>query len=191
MQQSVTRHRFTIEEYHKMGEAGIFHEDDRVELVEGEIVEMTPIGARHAETVNTLNDLMANLRGRSGGYTISVQNPIVLGVHDEPQPDLALLRLDRDRTRLPRPEDVLLLMEVSDTTLRYDRETKFPLYARGGVPEAWLVDLQNSVIELHTEPSTDGYKVVRKFDRTETVTSTTVPEVSIGADAVLGAGLGS
>lgn len=176
MQQPVTRHRFTTEEYHKMGEAGIFHEDDRVELVEGEIVEMTPIGARHAETVNTFNDLMGDLRGGSG-YTISVQNPIVLGIHDEPQPDLALLRADRNRTRLPRPEDVLFVVEVSDTTLRYDRETKLPLYARGGVREAWLVDLQNGVIELHTEPSTDGYKVVRKFDRTETVTSTTVPEV--------------
>lgn len=185
MQQPVTRHRFTTEEYHKMGETGIFHEDDRVELVKGEIVEMTPIGARHAETVNTLTDLLADLRG-VGRYTISVQNPIVLGAHDEPQPDLALLRPDRNRTRLPHPEDVLLTVEVSDTTLRYDRETKFPLYARSGVPEAWLVDLQNDVIELHTEPSKEGYKVVRKFDRAETIASTTVSEVSIPVGQVFG-----
>lgn len=131
MQQSVTRHRFTVEEYHKMGETGIFHEDDRVELVEGEIVEMTPIGWRHAETVNTLNDLLADLKGTTG-YTISVQNPIVLGIRDELQPDLALLRADRDRTRLPRSGDVLLIVEVSDITLRYDRETKLPLYAGAG-----------------------------------------------------------
>lgn len=185
MQQSVTRHRFTVEEYHKMGETGIFHEDDRVELVEGEIVEMTPIGWRHAETVNTLNDLLADLKGTTG-YTISVQNPIVLGIRDELQPDLALLRADRDRTRLPRSGDVLLIVEVSDITLRYDRETKLPLYAGASVPEAWLVDLQNGVIELHTEPSTGGYKVARRFDRTETITSTTVPQVSIGAGRVLG-----
>lgn len=185
MQQPVTRHRFTVEEYHKMGGAGIFHEDDRVELVEGEIVEMTPIGWRHAETVNILTDLLADLRGTTG-YTISVQNPVVLGVHDEPQPDLTLLRPDRDRTRLPYPGDVLFIVEVSDTTLRYDRETKLPLYARSVVPEAWLVDLQNDVIELHTEPSTGGYKVARKFDRTETVTSTVAPRVSVSAARVLG-----
>ena len=110
----------------------------------------------------------------------------MLGAHDEPLLDLALLHPDRNRTRLPRPEDVLLVIEVSDTTLRYDRETKLPLYARAGVPEAWLVDLQNSIIELHTEPSTDGYKVVRKFDRTETIASTTVPEISIDIGQVLG-----
>lgn len=185
MQQPVTRHRFTVEEYHKMGETGIFHEDDRVELVEGEIVEMAPIGARHAETVNTLNELLAELRGTTG-YTISVQNPIVLGAHDEPQPDLALLRADRDRTRLPHPGDVLLVVEVSDATLRYDRETKLPLYAGAGVPEAWLVDLQNGAIELHTEPSAGGYKVARKFDRAETITSITVPQVSVGVGRVLG-----
>lgn len=185
MQQPVTRHRFTTEEYHKMGETGIFHEDDQVELVGGEIVEMTPIGWRHAETVNTLTDLLADLR-QAGGYTISVQNPLVLGTHDEPQPDLALLRADRGRTRLPHPEDVLLVVEVSDTTLRYDREIKLPPYARAGIPEVWLVDLQNGVIEVHTEPSTEGYKVARRFDRTETVTSTRVPEVSISAGRVLG-----
>lgn len=168
-----------------MGETGIFHEDDRVELVEGEIVEMTPIGWRHAETVNTLNDLLADLKGTTG-YTISVQNPIVLGIRDELQPDLALLRADRDRTRLPRSGDVLLIVEVSDITLRYDRETKLPLYAGAGVPEAWLVDFQNGVIELHTEPSTGVYKVARRFDRTETITSTTVPQVSIGAGRVPG-----
>ena len=189
MQQPVTRHRFTTDEYHKMGETGIFHEDDRVELVEGEIVEMTPIGTRHAETVTKLNMIFA--RHTTSRYDVSVQNPIVLGAHDEPQPDLALLRLDRNRARLPHPEDVLLVVEVSDTTLRYDRETKLPLYARSGVPEAWLVDLQNGIVELHSEPSPEGYKLVRKFDRTETVTSTTAPEVSIGAATVLGAGMES
>ncbi len=185
MRQPVTRHRFTIDEYHKMGETGIFHEDDRVELVGGEIVEMTPIGARHAETVNTLTDLFADLRG-AGEYTISVQNPVVLGIHDEPQPDLALLRLDRNRKRLPHPEDLLLVVEVSDTTLRYDRETKLVLYAGAGVPEAWIADLQNGVIEVHTEPSAGGYKAVRKFDRTEMVVSTVVPQISIHAGQALG-----
>ena len=184
MQQPVTRHRFNIEEYHKMGETGIFHEDDRVELIEGEIVEMTPIGARHAETVTRLT--MGFAQYAEGLYDVSVQNPVVLGSHDEPQPDLALLRLDRDRTRLPYPEDVLLVVEVSDTTLRYDREIKLPLYARSGVPEAWIVDLQNGVIEVHAEPSPEGYKVVRKFDRTEAVISASVPEISISAGPVLG-----
>lgn len=185
MQQPVTRHRFTVDEYHRMGETEIFHEDDRVELVEGEIVEMTPIGWRHAETVNTLTDLLADLR-ESGGYTISVQNPVELGIHDEPQPDLALLRVDRDRTRLPHVGDILLVVEVADTSLRYDRETKLPLYAKAGVPEAWLVDLQNGVVEVHTETSPEGYKVARKVNRSEKITSIAVPEVSISAGRVLG-----
>lgn len=188
MQQPVTRHRFTADEYHKMGETGIFHEDDRVELVEGEIVEMTPIGWRHAETVNRLTDMLADFR-RTGGYTLSVQNPIVLGLHDEPQPDLALLRADRDRARLPHAGDVLLVVEVAGTSLRYDREIKLPLYARAGIPEAWLVDLQNAVVEVHTEPSTEGYKAVRRILRADRITSTTVPEISVEAAGVLGTDL--
>ncbi len=184
MQQPVTRHRFTTDEYHKMGETGIFREDDRVELVEGEIVEMTPIGWRHAETVTTLNMLLA--QHSAGHYDVSVQNPVVLGTRDEPQPDLALLRADRDRARLPHPEDVLLVVEVAETSLSYDREIKLPLYARAGVPEAWLVDLRNGVIEVHTEPAREGYKAARKFSRTETVASVTVPQVSIDVGRVLG-----
>jgi Uma2 family endonuclease len=176
-----------VEEYHKMGEAGIFGEGDRVELVEGEIVQMTPIGWRHAETVNTLNDLLANFR-EAGGYTVSVQNPVMLSINSEHQPDLALLRTGRPRMRLPNAGDVLLVVEVADTSLVYDRDTKLPLYARAGVPEAWLVDLRNDVIEIHAEPSPDGYKTVRKVHPAETVTSTSMPEVSIEAGVVLGMG---
>lgn len=179
------KHRFTVEEYHKMAEAGVFEEDDRVELVEGEIVEMTPIGRRHMEAVNALNDLLAEFR-KPGGYIISVQNPLILGERGEHQPDLALLRRDRDKERLPAAGDAMLVVEVADTSLRYDREVKLPLYARAGIPEAWLVDLQNDAIEVHTEPSPEGYKSVRKALRGESVVSAAVTEILIGVEEILG-----
>jgi Uma2 family endonuclease len=121
----ITRHRFTVEEYHKMAEAGVFSEDDRVELIKGEVVEMTPIGWRHARCVSNVNMLLARFAGHR--YVVSVQNPITVDEHDEPQPDLALLG-ELPTERLPGPEEILLVVEVSDTTLSYDRNVKLPIY---------------------------------------------------------------
>jgi Uma2 family endonuclease len=176
-------HRFTVEEFHKMGEAGIFGEDDRVELVEGEIVEMAPIGWRHMEAVNALTGVLADLRG-AGGFVVSVQNPLVLGEQGEHYPDLVLYRAGV-RGRVPEAGDALVVIEVADTSVSYDRNVKLPLYARAGVPEAWLVDLRAGVVEVHSEPREGGYGLRRRYARGEGLRSATLVEVAFEADEVL------
>jgi Uma2 family endonuclease len=180
----VQRRRFTVEEYHKMAEAGILHEDDRVELIEGDVVEMTPIGSRHMRCVNELNWLLS--RGLGDEVRVSVQNPLRLGERLEPQPDLAVIRARDYAGSLPGPEDVLLLIEVSDTTLRYDREVKLPLYPRAGIPEVWILDLPNDAIERHNEPFGDGYRRTERPQRGETLVSEALPGLTVPVDGVLG-----
>lgn len=182
--QEVTRRRFTIHDYHRMAEAGILHEDDRVELIEGEIVEMTPIGARHANSVRKLNQLLS--KQVSEEFFVDVQNPIRLDERNEPQPDLAVIQARDYRESLPMPEDVLLLIEVSDTTLAYDKNVKLPLYAQAGISEVWIVDLTGETIERHTDPSRNGYRYTERASRGETLTSATLPDITISVDAVLG-----
>ncbi|HEX8685523.1 MAG TPA: Uma2 family endonuclease, partial [Pyrinomonadaceae bacterium] len=133
----VNRRSFTVAEYERMGQFGIFSEDARVELVCGEIIDMSPIGERHAACVAILTQLIT-LRLRLSAL-VWAQNPVVLDDYSEPQPDLAILkpRGDNYRTSKPTPDDVLLVIEVSDTTLEYDRQVKMRLYARAGIPEAW------------------------------------------------------
>lgn len=152
------RHRLTVENFHRMGEAGIFGEDDRLELIDGEIIDRAPIGSRHAGSVFQLAELVRTTVGSSG--FVWVQNPVRLGEYSEPQPDIALLRPRADfyKSAHPRPEDVLLLIEVADATLTYDRDVKVPLYARHGIPEVWLVDLENKRLHLFTSPSQEGYR---------------------------------
>jgi Uma2 family endonuclease len=175
-------HRFTVEEFHKMGEAGIFSEDDRVELVEGEIVEMAPIGWRHMEAVNDLARLLFGLAG--GRYTVSVQNPLVVGEHGEHYPDLVLYRAGV-RGRVPEAGDALVVIEVADTTVSYDRNVKLPLYARAGVPEAWLVDLRAGVVEVHSEPREGGYGLRRRYARGEGMRSAILVEITFEVDEAL------
>ncbi|MDX6381260.1 MAG: hypothetical protein QOI57_2284 [Rubrobacteraceae bacterium] len=182
--QEITRRRFTVHDYHRMTEAGILHEDDRVELIEGDIVEMAAIGSRHFTCVNELNRLL--VRGVGDEAIVSVQNPVRLGEYWEPQPDLAVIRNRDYRESLPEPEDVLLLIEVSDTTLRYDREVKLPLYARSGIPEVWIAELVNKAIEHHTHPSEDGYRRLKQARRGETLRSKALPALVVPVDAVLG-----
>ena len=182
--QQVTRRRFTVHDYHRMGEAGILHEDDRVELIEGEIVEMAAIGTRHFTCVNGLNRLL--VRNVGDEAIVSVQNPVRLDQHTEPQPDLAVIRPRDYRLSLPGPEDVLLLIEVSDTTLAYDRNVKLPLYARAGIQEVWIVDLAGEVIERHNDPSPDGYRSLQRAGRGESIESSALPDLSLTTDDVLG-----
>ncbi|XSG84354.1 MAG: Uma2 family endonuclease, partial [Methylohalobius sp. ZOD2] len=152
------RHRISVEEYRRMGEAGIFSEDDRVELIEGEIFDMTPIGHQHAGLVNRLNRLLVMAAG--GRAVVSVQNPLRLSEQSEPQPDLALLkpRADDYQGAAATATDVLLVVEVADTSRDYDRTVKIPLYAQHDIPEAWLIDLPGKVVEVYRDPSPDGYR---------------------------------
>jgi Uma2 family endonuclease len=180
----IRQRRFTVDEFHRMTEAGILHEDDRVELIGGEIVEMSPIGGRHAACVREMNRLLG--RQVSDELRLDVQSPVRLGEQGEPQPDLAVIRARGYGDSLPTPEDVLLLIEVADTSLAYDRDVKLPLYARAGIAEVWLVDLNAYVIERHTEPSEKGYRLLRRAGRGEILESVVLPTLTLPVDAALG-----
>lgn len=178
--QTLTQHHLlTVDDYHKMGEAGILQEDDRVELIEGELIDMAPIGSGHAGEVIGLTSLLGTaLAGRA---LVSVQNPVRLGTYSEPQPDIAILRYRPDfyRASLPQPEDVLLLIEVADTTVPYDREIKIPLYARHGIPEVWLIDLQAECVEIYLQPSNDGYRQILRPAKDERIAPSLLSDVSV------------
>lgn len=159
-QDLLQRHRLTISDYHRMGEAGILHEDSRVELIEGELIDMAPIGSQHAGTVKQLSRLFNLAVGQAA--IISTQDPLILDKHSEPQPDIMLLRPRGDfyKSSHPRPDDVLLIIEVADTSLQYDRHIKIPLYAQHSIPEVWLVDLVNKTLTLFRSPSEHDYREV-------------------------------
>lgn len=180
------RRRFTVEEYHRMAQAGIFSEDDRVELIEGEIVAMTPIGSRHAACVGRLTHIFASIVGERA--IVWVQNPLRLGPDSEPQPDLALLRLRADfyAEAHPGPEDVLLVVEVAETSAEYDRTVKLPLYARSGIREVWLVDLATVSVEVCSDPTPGGYQRVRSIRRGERLSLGAFPPMELAADDLLG-----
>ncbi len=182
----IRQRRFTVDEFHRMAVAGILHEDDRVELIGGEIVEMSPIGGRHAKCVTELTRVLLSLVGED--VRVSPQNPVRLDEHEEPQPDVAVLRAGEryQAGALPTPEDVLLVIEVADTSLSYDRQVKVPLYARYGIAEVWLVDLNASVIERYTEPYENGYRLLRRAGRGETLESVVLPALTLPVDAALG-----
>ncbi|MDN5870779.1 MAG: Uma2 family endonuclease [Nitrococcus sp.] len=152
------RHRLTTADYHKMGAAGVFGPTERVELIEGEIIDMAPIGSPHAGIVGMLNNLL--VPAVAGKAIVHVQNPIVLGDLSEPQPDIAVLepRADYYRHSHPTAVDLILLIEVAESSLDFDRQIKLPLYARYGVPEVWLVDLQHRVLVLHRRPHDGAYQ---------------------------------
>ncbi|HEX7314195.1 MAG TPA: Uma2 family endonuclease [Pyrinomonadaceae bacterium] len=182
----INRRSFTVAEYERMGQFGIFSEDARVELVCGEIIQMSPIGERHASCVATLAQLIT-LRLRLSAL-VWTQNPIVLDDYSEPQPDLALLkpRGDNYRTSKPTPDDVLLIIEVSDTTLEYDRKVKVPLYAAAGIPEAWVVNLPEERIEVYSDPTGGEYQTVRSYTRGRRLQSHTLAPLSLSVSKVLG-----
>jgi Uma2 family endonuclease len=167
-----------------MGEAGILRDDERVELIEGEIVEMNPIGVRHAACVRGLTRLLGRQLGDE--LLLDVQNPVRLDGGLEPQPDLAVIRVRDYRDSLPGPEDVLLLIEVSDTTLAYDRNIKLPLYARFGIGEVWIVDLPGEAVERHTQPSEQGYRRMERAGRGQALQSEVIPDLILHTDTVLG-----
>jgi hypothetical protein len=182
----VPRRRFTIEEYHRIGEAGVLAEDDRVELLDGEIVRMSPIGSAHAACVARLTALFTRRLGTRA--IVWVQNPIVLGRRTEPQPDLALLepRPDFYARAHPRPRDVLLAIEVVDTRRGYDRALKLPLYARAELREVWIVDVAAGAVEGYTRPALRGYRERRRLARGRVLAPIAFPRLRVRVAEILG-----
>lgn len=179
------RYRLTVAEYHRLGEMAIFDEDSRVELIEGDLIAMPPIGERHAGKIRQLNRLFSARVGAAA--LVDVQNPVALDRHSEPQPDLALLkpRPDFYESGHPQPEDVLLLLEVSDSTLRYDRDIKVPLYAKAGIPEVWLLDLPGQRLEVYRHPSAEGYREIRYPASDETIAPVLLPDLVLPVNNLL------
>jgi Uma2 family endonuclease len=180
------KHRFTVADYHRMAEAGILGEDDRVELIEGEIVDMTPIGRRHQAGVDHLTELF--IQGLSGKVIVRVQGSIRLSELSEPEPDLVLLRRRADfyANVDAGPDDVLLVVEVADTSLPYDRDVKVPLYARAGIPEVWLVDLNGASVIVHRDPGPQGYREVITARGTERLSPQAFPDFALTPSQILG-----
>ena len=178
---------FTAEEYHALGEAGILAEDDRVELIDGQIIAMSPIGSHHVAVVNRLNLLFVS---RVGAAAItSVQNPVQLSDRSEPEPDVTLLRPRADfyANGLPGPEDVLLLVEVADATLAFDREVKLPRYAAAGIPEVWIVAPKEDQVDVYRRPGPDGYAERTVLGREDQATIEALPSIgSFDVDEMLG-----
>lgn len=173
------RHLVSAEEYLRMGEAGVFDPDARLELIEGEIIEMAPIGSPHASLVSVLNRLFVRRAGAAA--VVWVQCPVVLHERSVPQPDLALVkpRADDYRESHPTAAEILLAVEVSDTTLRFDIGRKAPLYARCAIPELWIVDVGESVVRVYREPSASGYRESFTAGRGERVACVLLPEVFV------------
>lgn len=177
---------FTADEYHRLAEVGILHEDDRVELLDGVIVEMSPIGVSHASCVDRL---MALLQRRYGDRAIiRVQGPIRLNMYSEPQPDLSILkpRADFYGGAHPGPSDVLAVIEVADTSLRFDRDVKMPLYARAGIAECWLIDLGTDTVEVFTQPSSTGYLASHVASRGDRLPTHALASIDLTVTDVLG-----
>ncbi|MDB9537532.1 Uma2 family endonuclease [Dolichospermum planctonicum CS-1226] len=182
----VKNFRFTISQYHQMSEAGILSENDKVELINGEIIEMSPIGRRHTACVNRLNSVFSELLGKK--VIVAVQNPILLNNLSEPEPDIALLkpRTDFYESGHPQPQDIFLLIEVADSSIEYDRDVKIPLYASSGITEVWLVDIYQQVIIVYRYPSENGYRDIQTLSRGEKLSISAFPENNLFVDDILG-----
>ncbi|MDQ3252827.1 MAG: Uma2 family endonuclease [Acidobacteriota bacterium] len=188
MSVQIARRHFNTAEYYRMAAAGVLSENDRVELIEGEIVEMNPIGSRHAACVGRLTKLLERL---AGDYAIVwVQNPVQVNDYSEPLPDVALLKPRDDfyAQANPQPADVLLIIEVADSSVEYDREIKMPLYAQSGIPEVWLINLPQDTLEIYTQPLGEAYRQIRLVKRGESLTAQTISSLAltIKADSILG-----
>lgn len=177
--------RFTTEGYHRLVDIGVLGEDDRTELLDGEVFYKMPINSRHAGCVNRLVRLIGRL---AESLLIASQNPIRLSNISEPEPDVAVLRFRGDdySDSHPEPQDVLLLIEVADSSLAVDRAIKAPLYAVAGIPELWIVDLAGEALEVYQDPDPAGYRQYRRHVRGETVVSGTLPALSLTVDEILG-----
>jgi Uma2 family endonuclease len=181
----LTKHRFNTQEYYRMAETGLLKPDAHVELLEGQIIDMSPIGPFHGGVVNRLTRIFTSAsRNR---WLVSIQNPMRLDKYSEPQPDLMLLRpAAADYTsRHPGPSDVLLLIEVADTSIAYDRDEKLPAYARAGIPEVWIVNLLDQTIEVYREPQSAGYNSTLVLHPGDEAHPVAFPDVLVSLSALL------
>jgi Uma2 family endonuclease len=179
------RHKLSVSDYYRMGDAGILHEDDRIELIEGDLIEMSPIGSYHAGIVGRLTKVLTIMAGDKA--VVWPQNPLRLGTYSEPQPDVMVLkpRPDDYIDALPEPADVIVLIEVADSSIDYDRKTKLPMYARNGVKEVWIIDLNAMVLERYTLPTGDGYGHCETLDKQRTVSPIGLPELTLDLGRIL------
>lgn len=176
-------HRWSVDEYHRMAASGLLDETDRVELIEGELVDMAPIGSRHAFRVDRIARALQFAMGRA--FLVRVQNPILLDEQSEPQPDIAVVK-DRNYAEAhPSAADILLIVEVSDSTLEYDREVKLGLYARCEIPEAWLLDVRSGELTIYREPAEGQYRLIRKPTAAESVSFAFAPDVAIAVSELV------
>lgn len=183
---SPVTYKFSVETYHRMGEAEIFSPEQRLELIHGEIISMSPIGLKHAITVNRINQVFTGLFGKQ--VIVAIQNPLGLSDESEPQPDFVLYKARDDfyENKAPESEDVYLLIEVSDSTLRFDRQVKLPLYASNNIAEVWIANLRDKQLEVYRDPTPSGYQQQLILKDAETVSPQSFPDVAIAIKELLG-----
>jgi len=178
-------HRFTVDQYHRMGESGILGDDDRVELVDGSVLEVPPAGSSHAERVGLIGDLLRRTVGDRA--TVRVRSPLELDGSSEPEPDICVVvpQAGHYAENHPRPTDVLLLVEMADTAVGFDNEVKGPLYASAGIIETWIVDSSAGVVVVARDPQRCGYMDNRRVGAGETVTPLMLPGAAVAVSDLL------
>ncbi len=182
----LTRHKLDVDEYYRMAEAGILGEDDRVELINGEIIDMAPIGESHAATVGRLTRVL--VMAFTDQAIVWPQNPVRIDRLNEPQPDFAVLRPRTDfyEAGKPGPADILLLIEVSDSSLAYDSTVKLPLYAKSVIGEVWIVDLKRRVVDVYWQPGDESYANSATYRPGEAITLALAPEITLEVAQIFG-----
>ncbi len=180
-----TRKKFTVEEYHQLGELGIIGPDERTELIDGDIMLMAPMGSGHVSCLIGLIEIFPKLLNDRA--SVVAQTPVRLNGRLEPEPDISILkrRGDRYRYQLPQPQDVYLLIEVSVTTAGYDRNEKSVLYSQAGIIELWIVDVKAELIEVYRNPGPNGYESIQQFRRGESISPLSFPDIEISVDDIL------
>ena len=178
-----TEHRFSVKDYYRMAETGVLRPDARVELIDGRIIDMSPIGPFHGDVTDYLNEVFT--AASNGRWRTRVQNSLRLDDQSEPQPDLVLAKPISYRKRHPRPEEVYLLIEISDTSLATDQEDKLPAYGRAGVPEAWIVNLNELIVEVYREPHFTGYGAKTVLRAGDKATPQAFPDVAVDVAELL------
>lgn len=178
------RLRFSVDDYYKMIEMGMIEDYEKAEIIDGEMVPKMTIGDRRALAIDLLNNLL--VKSLPNSFRVRVQNPLRLGEYDEPEPDFVVSDLTLyDGKRHPRPAETVLVIEISDASLKHDRDIKLPLYAEAGIHEVWIVNLRNNVIEVHQNPSLGVYQQVSIFRTGERLKSSVLPQLEFEVDAII------